>query len=299
VALARAAVLVLFGVAAARAGDPAAAGPFKVGVTTLTLVDASRGGRTLVTEVWYPARHDGRDAPARRGRHPLVLLAHGHCGSRLNYQVLTTQLASRGFVVAAPDFPQFCLDTGIPDLKDPPVDLSFLRTTLRDRHGPAASLARVVGGRHTGIIGHSLGGFVVARAPLADPLLDAVVALAPAAQGPDGTALAAVAAPPPLMVMGGTADTTAPLAGFAMAFFEAFVAGNARPAFLATIIGGTHDCYTDHDSSLSPTALVAQRTIVLRYVTAFLERYVEGRRHDARVLRTTDDPTVTVVADPR
>src|SRR5262249_41071364 len=32
--------------------DPSADGPFAVGVTTLTLVDATRG-RTLVTEVWY------------------------------------------------------------------------------------------------------------------------------------------------------------------------------------------------------------------------------------------------------
>lgn len=298
-AILRAAILVLAGVAAARAGDPASAGPLAVGETTLTLVDAARGGRTLVTEVWYPARHAGRDAAPRPGRHPLVLLAHGHCGSRLNYQHLTTQLASRGFVVAAPDFPLFCLDTGTVDLVDPPLDLTFLRATLHDRHGPAAAVARGVGGRRTGIVGHSLGGFVVARAGEEDPDVDAVVALAPATQGPDGKALAGVAAPPPLLVMGGTADTTAPLAGFAKPFFDAFVAGGGRPAYLATIIGGTHDCYTEHDSSLSPAALVAQRTIVLRYVTAFLERYVQGRRRDARVLRATQGPTVTVVADPR
>src|SRR5262245_5613173 len=86
--------------------DPSADGPFDVGVTTLTLVDATRG-RTLVTEVWYPARTVGRDAVPRRGRYPLVLTAHGYCGFRTNYEYLTIALAARGFVVAAPDFPEF------------------------------------------------------------------------------------------------------------------------------------------------------------------------------------------------
>src|SRR5437773_1794585 len=46
--------------------DPSADGPFAVGVTTLPFIDGSRS-RTLVTEVWYPARSGGRDPPARRG----------------------------------------------------------------------------------------------------------------------------------------------------------------------------------------------------------------------------------------
>ena len=74
-----------------------------VGVTTRTFVDAARA-RTLVTEIWYPARTDGRDAPPR-GRFLLVLLAHGLCGSRTNYEYLSTYLPRRGFAVAAPDFP--------------------------------------------------------------------------------------------------------------------------------------------------------------------------------------------------
>src|SRR5437773_1139951 len=47
--------------------DPSADGPYAVGVTTVTFMDASRS-RTLVTEVWYPARSAGRDALARRRR---------------------------------------------------------------------------------------------------------------------------------------------------------------------------------------------------------------------------------------
>src|SRR2546426_7524697 len=73
-----------------------------VGVTTLTMVDPGRD-RTFETEVWYPATIAGRNAPLRRGRFPLVLLAHGYCGFRTNYEYLATHLARWGFLVAAPD----------------------------------------------------------------------------------------------------------------------------------------------------------------------------------------------------
>src|SRR5262245_53239715 len=98
--------LLMVGAAFAGGYDPGATGRFAVGTTTLTLVDASRG-RTFVTEVWYPATTAGRDVTLRRGHFGLVLVAHGNCGSRTNYEYLTTHLASRGFVVGAPDFPGF------------------------------------------------------------------------------------------------------------------------------------------------------------------------------------------------
>ena len=49
--------------------DPVKPGPFPVGVTTTTLVDASRtdaythAPRTLVTEIWYPATDDSKSLP--------------------------------------------------------------------------------------------------------------------------------------------------------------------------------------------------------------------------------------------
>jgi len=46
---------------AGAAPDPATTGRLKVGVTTVTAVDAARGNRTLPTEIWYPARAAGRE----------------------------------------------------------------------------------------------------------------------------------------------------------------------------------------------------------------------------------------------
>ena len=121
--------------------DPSADGPYAVGVSTVTFMDASRS-RTLVTEVWYPARSAGPDAPARRGRYPRVLVAHGYCGFRTNYEYLSVPLASWGFLVAAPDFPginRADCDAGVPPgdiFGDPPRDLEFLRGAFHEPEKP-------------------------------------------------------------------------------------------------------------------------------------------------------------------
>jgi len=133
---------------AAAGRDPSANGPFAVGVTTVTLVDAVRS-RTLVTEVWNSADVAGRDAGIRRGRYPLVLMAHGNCGFRI---------------------------------------------------------------------------------------------------------------------------------------FAALPA----PAFLVTLVGGTHSGFTDVDARVTPGQLARQQAITRRYAVAFLERYIGGRRGQARYLTPED-----------
>jgi predicted dienelactone hydrolase len=269
--------------------DPSAAGRFAVGVTTRTFVDATRG-RTLVTEIWYPAETAGRDVPARRPGHRLVLVAHGNCGFRTNYEYLTVPLASWGFVVAAPDFPTFnktdC-DNGVPlgDLiNDPPLDISFLRTALHDPAGPAGDLARVVRGRRAGLVGHSLGGAAVVRAALADASFTAVVALAPLLTGVTGPRFIGLQPPRAVFVMGGSADTTLPFDTFGKAFFDALPA----PAYLLEIIGGTHSGFTDVDAHSTPEALARQQALTDRYTVAFLERFL-GRRRRFRTFLTTAD----------
>src|SRR6185436_6212089 len=119
-------------------------------VSTAETVDASRGNRPLVVEIWYPARRAGRDAEALRGRRPLVIIAHGLCGSRLYYDYLATHLASWGFVVAAPDFTGFtrtdCDALRFGNIDDLPLDLSFVCRDLHDLVGPLATWAQHVRG---------------------------------------------------------------------------------------------------------------------------------------------------------
>src|SRR5262245_5879560 len=110
--------------------DPFSRGTSPVGVRSLELVDASRGGRRLPLEVWYPAAdaHRGqdladatrdrftiapglpeaaqravRDADPARGRFPVIAYFHGATGHRRESTELCTHLASHGYLVASPD----------------------------------------------------------------------------------------------------------------------------------------------------------------------------------------------------
>jgi predicted dienelactone hydrolase len=263
--------------------DPSGPGRFAVGVTSLTVVDDARG-RSLVTEVWYPASGAG----LARGRFPLVLLAHGSCGFRTNYEYLSEPLASFGFIVAAPDFPGVtradCVN-GLPTgrfLDDPALDLVFLRRALTT--APTGLIAGRVRGRRVGLVGSSLGGLAVLKASMADPSFRVVVALAALASGPNGQAFASLRPPRAVLSFAGTADRLLPPASFAVPFFAALPA----PSYLVTITDGTHGGFSDVDSSLSPEALARQHEVVRRYTIAFLARHLVRDRRYARVL-TSDD----------
>jgi predicted dienelactone hydrolase len=115
----------------------AALGPYDVGVKTIRFQGApdtaEAVGRTLAMDVWYPAQAAGRrgrfpyaaalpaetpgrwarftipalarrEAPAARGGapYPLVVLSHGYSGSPVELSWLAENLASKGYVVAAP-----------------------------------------------------------------------------------------------------------------------------------------------------------------------------------------------------
>lgn len=167
-------------------------GPFAVGVTTLDLGDRR-------VEVWYPAARGSeqgreRDAyyirdwlppaidailpadanppfvtdayrglPAADGRFPLVLFAHGFSGFRDQSTVLTTHLASWGFVVAAPDYLERGLGAALGQRPAVPrADLEVSRSTVdllkAEDVRPGGPLAGRVSAERVAIFGHSAGG---------------------------------------------------------------------------------------------------------------------------------------------
>jgi dienelactone hydrolase len=280
--------------------DPTRPGRLAVGVTTTSAGDASRENRTLPIEIWYPARRAGRDAEPVRQRHPLVLIAHGLCGSRLYYDYLAVHLASHGFVVAAPDFPgvtRAACDAGqlVLNLDDLPLDLSFVARQLHEGSGPLGTWARHVRGAATGLIGNSLGGIAVVDAARMDPAFTAIVGLAPA--------VSAAAAPPLVglrprrawMIMGATGDDLVSFSGWTQPFFE----GLPAPAFLVRFTGGSHTGFSDENADISPDPRQAQHDATERYATPFLLKYLAHKNTFARRLRQSDDCTVALIARPR
>src|SRR5262245_2633819 len=278
------ALVALLHVGPAHAFDPGAPGAFFVGDRTVTFVDANRGGRTLVTELWYPAVAPERDAKPRKDRSPLVLLLHGHCGSRLNYSYLARHIASRGCTVAAPDIPDFCHDRGVVDVTQPPLDVTYLRKALRDRNGPAADFVTSLRGKQAAVVGHSLGGYVAANAALADSRLPVVVLLAPFALQKTASALAARPHRPAVLVEAGLADTLTAFATVVRPFYDLL----APPAFLVSITGGTHSGFTDTDDSITPEQHARQQALAKRFAAAAIERYLAHDRRAARALTSHD-----------
>jgi predicted dienelactone hydrolase len=241
------------------------AGPYGVGVQTVTLVDSSRAtppngtypgapDRTLVTEIWYPTTPvgsiEGRNAAISPtgGAFPLIVRAHGFSGFRRDSTYITRQLASWGYVVVAPDFPLSTLGAPggvtLADIGNQAGDLSFLIDHFLAENGNAASfLFGRVDGTRIGAIGHSLGGATVLlatyHATLRDPRIKATVALSPLGcvflDGFFDTSTV------PLMLEGGTADM---ITQYASNHLQPYGFVNA-PKYFATFDGGTHLGFSD------------------------------------------------------
>jgi len=168
-------------------------GPFSVGSSTYTFVDASRPtapngdfpgapDRTLVTEVWYPATIAGRDTPVdtSAGPYPIVVHSHGFLDNRVGEIYVGEHLASHGYIVAATDYP---LSNGaapggatITDIHNQPADASYVINQTLALFGPDADADRI------GASGLSLGGLtthlLTFHADLRDPRIDAAIAMA-------------------------------------------------------------------------------------------------------------------------
>ena len=182
----------------------AAPGPHAVGVETLTLVQraqtdvlaydpatrrAPKRDRTLVIDVWYPARAETgapravysaafpseppappahftvpgiavRDAPFSGGPYPLVIVSHGYSNAPAAMTWITENLASKGYVAAAirhEDPPITDTAKFVGPILRRPLDIAFvasrLQRTLADKHW--------IDPTRTALIGYSMGGYGV------------------------------------------------------------------------------------------------------------------------------------------
>jgi predicted dienelactone hydrolase len=193
--------------------DPLARGPLPVGVRSATLTDPARDGRTIDVELWYPAtgafagRDTGeatrdryellpgvsmwqlaaRDADAAVGSFPVVAFSHGFGSHRRQSTFLCTHLASRGYVVVAPDHTgntvRELIATAMGGRRSPVA----IATLLDDRPADVSlaidhALAACAGAdaSRIGVTGHSFGGWTALAAISRDDRIRAAVPLAPA-----------------------------------------------------------------------------------------------------------------------
>ena len=247
-------------------------GPFAVGHTEFTVVDAARGDRPLGVRVWYPvepADHVGPpteypviglitnpsalaidDLPVAIGAFPLVVFSHG--SGSLNYQstLFTETLASHGFVVAAPNHTGNTTTdvqngTSLPFLDvavERPADVSFLIDEMLVRADtPGDPFEDRIRPERIGVGGHSFGGYTswAMRGGwdgrvVPDERVAALMPMAPATLQSDAE-LREVDVP--VMLLSATLDTVTPIDP-----------NTTRPAMLvpsrlwrADVIGATHN----------------------------------------------------------
>jgi predicted dienelactone hydrolase len=284
--------LVSSGPVSAREVDtPALAGPgkFAAGVTTLEL-----GARHLSIRVWYPARAGGAtvtyratmagpdekkvalsiagtavaDAAPVAGRFPLVVLAHGYGNNAEVMAWLGENLATKGYVVAAPTFGD---PAGFDTAKlgeviaHRPLDIAFVAAeAARRARAGQAPFAHADAGR-VALIGYSMGGYGVLTAAGAalEPALGQATAgmLAPYVAGAaQASALqvadvrAVVAISPPFRLGQLTMWSPAGLAGIHV------------PTFL---VGGSQDHIVGYDPGIR--TIFGSETKAPRYLLTFLE----------------------------
>lgn len=217
---------------------PANDARYSVLVTTFTFVDSTRTTpgrsdvRTLPTTVRYP------NAP---GAFPLVVFGHGYAASAGEYAPLLDDLASLGFVVAAPEFPSTStaqsayVNEG--DVINQPGDMSFVATQVMGQSSRTGPLpGRVQTGGYL-VMGHSDGAVTAAAAAYNNWSLDRRIRGAALLSG-QVSGFGSVWFPvgsPPMLAVHGTNDTVNPY-GRSQAMFSMA----PSPKFLLTVPGGGH-----------------------------------------------------------
>lgn len=147
-----------------------------VGFTQITLTDDPK--RTLDTAIWYPTQEVStttligdnlafvgtqviKDAQIQSSTFPVVLLSHGYRGNWRNQNWLATELAKRGYIVAAANHPGTTSFDQSPKQAakwwERPRDMS----RILDHLLTATSWKQYVNTDNVTAIGHSLGGWTV------------------------------------------------------------------------------------------------------------------------------------------
>ncbi len=264
---------------------------YAVGRVTMTFVDKSRPtdannsypgapDRTLPVLVLYPAKGTPRGAvtdnaaPRRlRGPFPLFEFSHGFTANGPAYeQALLAQIASHGYVVAAPTFP---LSSGgapggprLIDYVNQPADVSFVITQMLRASRARGPLHKLIDKHEIGVGGHSLGAItsigLTANNCCLDERIDAAIPIS-GLELPFGDGAWSYPKMPRLFIHGDQ-DSTVPYSGSTEAFAHA-----RAPKFLLTLLNAPHTPFKD-----------AWKTPIIDTAVAFLDRYL---KHDRRAIR--------------
>ena len=214
-----------------------------LGHTTLTFTDATRNNRSIPCEVYYPALSAGDNIAAldpaflALSGYPAIAVGHGFVIGAANYDLIAEQLIPFGFVVALVN-----TETGFaPNHQEFGLDLAFVTHALQQESQNSTSiLYNIVNQEKEAIIGHSMGGGAAWLAAASDPLIDAVVGLAPAETNPSAIA-AAASVNCNTLVFSGSEDAVTPPGDNHQPIFD----GTNGCKTFVSLTGGSHCGFID------------------------------------------------------
>ncbi len=252
-----------------------------LGHTSITFTDATRNNRSIPCEVYYPALSAGESVqaldPASLGLtgYPAVSVGHGFVIGAANYDLIAAQLIPFGFVVALVN-----TETGFaPSHQEFGLDLAFVTHALQQESLNTTSiLYNVVSQQREGIIGHSMGGGAAWLAAASDPLIDAIVGLAPAETNPSAIA-AASSVNCNSLVFSGSEDAVTPPADNHQPIFD----GTNGCKTFVSLTGGSHCGFIDSGTLCDfgeplggSLARADQQEAYLTMMTAWLRYFLNG-----------------------
>ncbi|MEV6967444.1 hypothetical protein AB0M47_20300 [Hamadaea sp. NPDC051192] len=254
--------------APAHAADSSAAGPYAVGYVDQSV---SAAGRSFSARIYYPATAAGSGTAVAPGRFPAIAFGHGFLQSVSQYASTLQHLASWGFVVGAPTSQGGLFPSHSAFADDLNAQLTWFvvqDTTTGSRFNAHINTAKL------GLSGHSMGAGASVLAGSRNHAVTTVANLAAAETNPSAvTAAASVTAP--MMLVGGSADTIAPISSNARPVYNA----KAAPKQLRTIVGGFHCGFIDGSSLFCDSGSISRATqlqVTRRLLTDWFRYYLAG-----------------------
>jgi predicted dienelactone hydrolase len=248
--------------------QPDQPGSHLVGWSTASL---QRSGRTLNCRLYYPAVTPGQNSAVAvaSGPYPMIAFGHGFAMQASYYNSYYEHLASHGYIVIAPQFP----DTQHGELA---LDLLACLDWLRQRNGDAQhALHSAVDTSRAAVSGHSMGGGASLLAASYDSRIRAAAPMCPAETTPSTIARMGQIAGA-VCIIAASNDGITPVSTQQQPMY------NAAQAFksLAVLQGGNHTrCmdtplfdFTDPGGSMTrPT----QQQLSRRYMTALFNLFLK------------------------
>lgn len=212
-------------------GGKAMAQPFAIGNRSVTFLDPDRG-RSIPTNVRYPATSAGNNTPMAPGQFPVIVVGHGFTMETGAYANLWQFFVPRGYIVALPN-----TEGGFgPSHGDFGLDIAFVAQALQTANDDEDSPFFGGVAPSAALMGHSMGGGAATLGAAGNGNIRTLVTLAAAETDPSAVAEAANVVVPTLMFAGAN-DCVTPIAEHQAPMFAAL--GADCRAFVS-ITGASH-----------------------------------------------------------